>query len=167
MQVFSRRENIATAINLVDNNQTTFAEIAFLDYLFQNIRQSEIRLEKDKRLARAQITRLLTKKFSDKLYQWIINFNLDTPFHLSIGSPHTPLETHTPSSISHSSHSPEPKPIRIRRHTQSKINRINTRREFLSQNFPEDYPKGTFANPILVEDDSDNDNDNEVLLTEK
>jgi hypothetical protein len=165
MQVFSRRENITTVINLVNNNQTAFAEITFLNYLLQNIRQSEIRLEKDKQLARARITRLLTKKSSNKLYQWIINSNLDMPFHLPIGSPHTPPETHTPSSISHLSYSPEPKPIRIRRHTQSEINRINTRREFLSQNFPEDYPKGTFANPILVEDD--NDNDNEVLLTEK
>jgi hypothetical protein len=51
IQVFSRRENVATAINLVDNNQTAFTEIAFLDYLLQNIRRSEIRLEKDKRLA--------------------------------------------------------------------------------------------------------------------
>jgi hypothetical protein len=51
MQVFSRRENITTAINLVDNNPTAFAEIASLDYLFQNIRRSEARLEKDKRLA--------------------------------------------------------------------------------------------------------------------
>jgi hypothetical protein len=167
MQVFSRRENITTAINLVDNNPTAFAEIAFLDYLLQNIRRSETRLEKDKQLARARITRLLTKKSSDKLYQWIVNSNLDTPFHLPIGSPHTPPETHTPSSISHLSHSPEPKPIRIRRHTQSEIDRINTRREFLSQNFPEDYPKGTFANPILVEDNDNNDNDNEVLLMEK
>jgi hypothetical protein len=55
MQVFSRRENITTAINLVDNNQTAFAEIAFLNYLLQNIRRSEIRLEKDKQLARARI----------------------------------------------------------------------------------------------------------------
>jgi hypothetical protein len=166
-QIFNRRENITTAINLVDNNQTAFAEITFLDYLLQNIRRSEIRLEKDKQLARARITRLLTKKSSDKLYQWIVNYNLDTPFHLPIGSPHTPPETHTPSSISHLSHSPEPKPIRIHHHTQSEIDRINTRREFLSQNFPEDYPKGTFANPILVEDNGDNDNDNEVSLMEK
>jgi hypothetical protein len=166
-QVFNRRENITTAINLVNNNQTAFAEITFLDYLLQNIRRSEIRLEKDKQLARARITRLLTKKSSDKLYQWIVNYNLDTPFHLPIGSLHTPPETHTPSSISHLSHSPKPKPIRIRRHTQSEIDRINTRREFLSQNFPEDYPKGTFANPILVEDDGNSDNDNKVLLTEK
>jgi hypothetical protein len=127
MKVFSRRENITTAINLANNNQIAFAEITFLDYLFQNIRQSEIRLEKDKQLAQARITRLLTKKSSDKLYQWIINSNLDTPFHLPIGSPHTPPETHTPSSVSHISNSPEPKPIRIRRHTQSEINRINTR----------------------------------------
>jgi hypothetical protein len=61
MQVFSRRENIATAINLVNNDPTAFTEIAFLDYLLQNIQRSEIRLEKDKRLARARITRLLTK----------------------------------------------------------------------------------------------------------
>jgi hypothetical protein len=46
MQVFSRWENITTAINLVDNNQTAFAEIAFLNYLLQNIRRSEIRLER-------------------------------------------------------------------------------------------------------------------------
>jgi hypothetical protein len=111
IQVFSQRENVATAINLVDNNQTAFTEIAFLDYLLQNIRQSEIRLEKDKRLARARIARLLSKKSSNNLYQWIINSNLDTPFHLPIGLPHTPPETHTPSSIFHLSHSPEPKPM--------------------------------------------------------
>jgi hypothetical protein len=53
MNTFSWRENIATAINLAHNNRTTFTEIAFLDYLFQNIRRKEIQLEKDKRLARA------------------------------------------------------------------------------------------------------------------
>jgi hypothetical protein len=37
MDTFSLRENIATAINLADNNRTAFAEIVFLDYLFQNI----------------------------------------------------------------------------------------------------------------------------------
>jgi hypothetical protein len=111
IQVFSRRENVATAINLVNNNQTAFTEIAFLDYLIQNIRRSEIQLEKDKQLARARIARLLSKKSSSNLYQWIINSNLDTPFYLPIGSPHTPPETHTLSSISHSSHSPEPKPM--------------------------------------------------------
>jgi hypothetical protein len=156
MQVFSRRENITTAINLVDNNQTAFAEIAFLDYLLQNIQRSEIRLEKDKRLARARITRLLSKKSSDKLYQWIINSNLDTPFHLPIGSPHTPPEMHTPSLISHSSHSPDPKPVQIRQHTQSEIDEINYCREFLMQNFPEDQPAGSFANPFTIEDDDDN-----------
>jgi hypothetical protein len=75
------------------------------------------------------------------------------------------LETHTPSSISHSSHSPEPKPVQICQHTRSEIDRINHCREYLLQNFPEDHSKGTFANPILIEDD-DND-DNEALLSEK
>jgi hypothetical protein len=37
MNAFSRRENVATAINLTHNDHTTFTEIAFLDYLFQNI----------------------------------------------------------------------------------------------------------------------------------
>jgi hypothetical protein len=69
IKVFSRRENVATAINLVNNNQTAFTEIAFLDYLIQNIRQSKIQLEKDKQLARARIVRLLSKKSSDNLYQ--------------------------------------------------------------------------------------------------
>jgi hypothetical protein len=164
IQVFSRRENVATAINLVDNNQTAFTEIAFLNYLLQNIRRSEIRLEKDKRLAQARIARLLSKKSSDNLYQWIINSNLDTPFHLPIGSPHTPPETHTPSSISHLSHSPEPKPMRIRQHTQSEINEINHRREYLIQNFPEDQPAGSFANPFTIEDDDD---DQEVIVLQQ
>jgi hypothetical protein len=78
---------------------------------------------------------------------------------------HTPLKTHTPSSISHSSHSPEPEPVQICQHTQSKIDRINHRQEFLLQNFPEDHSEGTFANPILIEDNN-NDND-KVLLSEK
>jgi hypothetical protein len=43
MKVFSRRENITTAINLANNDQIAFAKITFLDYLFQNIRRSEIR----------------------------------------------------------------------------------------------------------------------------
>jgi hypothetical protein len=113
MDTFSLRENVAMAINLADNDWTAFTEIAFLDYLFQNIRQKKKQLEKDRQLARARIARLLSKKSSNKLYQWIINSNIDTPFHLPIGSPHTPPETHTPSLIPHSSHSPEPKPVRI------------------------------------------------------
>jgi hypothetical protein len=161
MNTFRRREDVAMAINLTNNNQTTFTEIAFLDYLFQTIRQKEIQLEKDKQLARAQIVRLLSKKSSDKLYQWIINTNLNVSSQLPIGSPSTPLETLTPSSIFHSSHSPEPKPIQIRQHTHSKIDRINHHREFLLWNFPEDQPAGSFANPIIIEDDSDNE---EVLV---
>jgi hypothetical protein len=53
MDTFSRRENVAMAINLAHNDRTAFTEIAFLDYLFQNIRREEIQLEKNKRLARA------------------------------------------------------------------------------------------------------------------
>jgi hypothetical protein len=74
---------------------------------------------------------------------------------LPVGSPSTPLETHTPSPISHSSHSAEPKPIRIQQHTCSKIDRINHRQEFLLQNFPEDQTEGLFANPVIVEDDEE------------
>jgi hypothetical protein len=55
MNTFSQRENVATAINFADNDRTAFTEIAFLDYLFQNIRRKEIQLEKDRRLAQAQI----------------------------------------------------------------------------------------------------------------
>jgi hypothetical protein len=157
MNTFSQRENVATAINLAHNNRTTFTEIAFLDYLFQNIQRKEIQLEKDKRLAQARIVWLLSKKSSDKLYQWIINSNINTPFYLPIGSPHTPPETHTPSSISHSSHSLDPKPIRIWQHTRSEIDKINHRREFLMQNFPEDQLAGSFANPFTIEDNDDNE----------
>jgi hypothetical protein len=55
MNTFSWRENVAMAINLAHNDRTAFTEIAFLDYLFQNIRRKEIQLEKDKQLARARI----------------------------------------------------------------------------------------------------------------
>jgi hypothetical protein len=165
MKALCRRADIAMAINLTNNDRTAFTEIVFLNYLFQTIRQKERQLEKEKQLAQDRITQLLSKKSSDQLYQWIINTNLDLPSHLPIGSPHTPPKTHTPSSISHSSHSPEPKSVRICQHTQSKIDRINHRREFLLQNFPEDHSEGTFSNPILIEDDN-NDN-NEVLLSEK
>jgi hypothetical protein len=95
------------------------------------------------------------RKLSNQLYQWIINTNLNIPSQLPIRSPHTPPETRTPSTLSHSSHSAEPKPIRVRQHTRSKIDRINHCRELLMQNFPEDQPKGTFANPITIEDNDD------------
>jgi hypothetical protein len=127
------------AINLTNNDQATFTDIIFLDHLFQTIRQMEQQLEREKQRAHDRITRLLSKKSFDQLYQWIINTNLDISSCLSIGSPHTPPETHTPSSISHSSHSPEPKPIQICQHTHSEINRINLCQEFLLQNFPEHH----------------------------
>jgi hypothetical protein len=165
MKALCRQADIAMAINLTNNNRTAFTEIVFLDYLFQTIRQKERQLEKEKQLAQDGITRLLSKKSSDQLYQWIINTNLDLPSHLPIGLPHTPPKTHTPSSISHSSHSPELKPVQICQHTRSKIDRINHHREYLLQNFPEDHSEEMFANPILIED-NDND-DNEVLLSEK
>jgi hypothetical protein len=40
---------------------------------------------------------------------------------------------------------------------KSEIKRTNHRREVLLQNFPEDQPVRSFANPILIEDDSDED----------
>jgi hypothetical protein len=164
INIFSRRENVTTAINLTNNSRTSFTEIAFLDYLFQNIRRNEMRLEKDRRLAQARIAKLLSKKSSDKLYQWIVNSNIDPLLHLPIGSPHTPPETHTPTTISHSSHSPVPKPVRIRQHTRSEIDTINRRREFLIHHFPEDQPAGTFANPITIEDDND---DEEIVILQR
>jgi hypothetical protein len=62
---------------------------------------------------------------------------------------------HTPSPISHSSHSAEPKLVRIWQHTRSKIDCINHCREFLLQNFLEDQPEGSFANPVIIEDDEE------------
>jgi hypothetical protein len=116
---------------------------------------TEERLLWEKQCARDRITRLLSRKSSDQLHAWIINTNLNIPSQLPVGSPRTPLETRTPTLLSHSSHSAEPKPIRIRQHTRSKIDQINHCREFLLQNFPEDQPEGSFANPVIVEDDED------------
>jgi hypothetical protein len=153
MNAFLQPEDIATAIRLTNNERSAFTEIICLDHLFQTIRQTEQQLEREKQCARDQILCLLSKKSSDRLYAWIINTNLDLPSRLPIGSPHTPPETHTPSPVSHSSHSAIPKPTQICQHTKSKINQINHCREFLMQSFPEDQLEGTFANPITIEDD--------------
>jgi hypothetical protein len=161
MNVLQRREDIATAIRLTNNNRTAYADIILLDHLFQAIRQTEECLLWEKQCARNRITCLLSRKSSDQLHAWIINTNLNIPSRLPIGSPRTPLKTRTPTPLSHSSHSAEPKPICIRQHTRSEIDRINHRQEFLLQNFPEDQPEGSFANPVVVEDDED-DEDEEV-----
>jgi hypothetical protein len=38
---------------------------------------------------------------------------------------------------------------------KSEVDRINHRREILLQNFLEDQPEGSFANPIVIEDNND------------
>jgi hypothetical protein len=157
MNALQRQEDIATAIHLTNNECSTFIEILFLDHLFQTIRQTERQLEQEKQRAWDRISRLLSRKSSDWLYAWIINTNLDILSRLPIGSPHTPPETRTPTLDTHSSHSAKPKPVCIWQHTKSEIDRINHRREVLLKNFPEDQPVGLFANPILIEDDSDED----------
>jgi hypothetical protein len=155
MNILHHREDIATAIHLTNNNCTAYTEILLLNHLFQTIRQTEQQLEWEKQCARDHITCLLSRKLSDQLHAWIINTNLDIPSRLPVRSPHTPPETRTPTPETHSSHSAEPKPIQIRQHTRSKIDHINHRRELLMQNFPEDQPKGLFANPIVIEDSND------------
>jgi hypothetical protein len=157
MNALSKREDIATAIRLTNNERAAFVEILFLDHLFQTIQQTEHQLEQEKQRAQDRISWLLSKKTSDRLYAWIINTNLDIPSQLPIGSPHTPPETRTPTPDTHSSQSAVPKPVQIRQHTKSEINQINHRREVLLQNFPEDQPMGLFANPILIEDNGDED----------
>jgi hypothetical protein len=155
MNALLRREDIATAIHLTNNQWSAFTKIIFLNHLFQTIQQTKQQLEQEKQQAQDHISWLLSKKSSNQLYQWIINTNLDIPSHLPIGSPHTPHETQTPSSVTHSSHSAEPKHIHICQHTCSKINCINHRREILIQNYPEDQPEGSFSNPITIEDNDD------------
>jgi hypothetical protein len=157
MNALQWREDITTAIRLTNNKRAAFVEILFLDHLFQTIRQTEHQLEQEKQRARDRISWLLSRKTSDQLYVWIINTNLDIPSCLPIGSPHTPPKTWTPTLDTHFSHSAVPKPIRIRQHTKSEIDRINHRREVLLQNFSEDQPVGSFANLILIEDDGDED----------
>jgi hypothetical protein len=44
MNVLQRREDIATAIRLTDNNRAAYTDIVLLDHLFQAIRQTEERL---------------------------------------------------------------------------------------------------------------------------
>jgi hypothetical protein len=113
MNVLQRQEDIATAIRLTNNNRTAYADIVLLDHLFQAIQQTEERLLWEKQCARDRITRLLSRKSSDQLHAWIINTNLNIPSCLPFGSAQTPLKTRTPTPLSHSSHSAEPKPIHI------------------------------------------------------
>jgi hypothetical protein len=113
MNALQRREDIATAIQLTNNDRTAYTDILLLDHLFQSIRQTKERLQWEKQCAQYRIICLLSRKSSDRLHTWIINKNLNISSQLLIGSPSTPLETHTPSPVSHSSHSAEPKPIRI------------------------------------------------------
>jgi hypothetical protein len=156
MNTLQRREDIATTIRLTNNDRTTYTDILLLDHLFQAIWQTEEFLQWEKQCARYQIIRLLSRKLSDWLHAWIVNTSLNISSQLPVGSPSTPLETHTPSPVSHSSHSAEPKPVHIQQHTRSEIDRINYRREFLLQNFPEDQPEGSFASsPVIVEDDEE------------
>jgi hypothetical protein len=155
MNTLQQREDIATAIRLTNNDHTTYTDIVLLDHLFQAIRQTEEWLQWEKQCARDHIIRLLSKKPSDRLHAWIINSNLHISLQIPVGSPSTPLEMHTPSPISHSSHSAKPKLVRIQQHTRSKIDHINHCREFLLQNFPEDQPEESFANPVIIEDNEE------------
>jgi hypothetical protein len=157
MNVLQWREDIATAIRLTNNDRTAYTNILLLDHLFQAIRQTEEHLQWEKQCARYRIICLLSRKLLDRLHAWIVNTNLNISSQLPVGSPTTPLETWTPTPLTHSSHSLSPKPIHICQHTHSKIDRINHHREFLIQNFPEDQPEGTFANPILVKEDDNKD----------
>jgi hypothetical protein len=54
--------------------------------------------------------------------------------------------------------------MQIRQHTQSEINEINHRQEYLIQNFSKDQPAGSFANPFIIEDDN---NDEEVIVLQR
>jgi hypothetical protein len=113
MNALLQREDIATAIRLTNNKHAAFTEILFLDHIFQTICQTKQQLEQGKQQARDQISRFLSRKSSDRLYTWIIHTSLDIPSCLPIGSPHTPPETQTPTPDTYSSHSAEPKPVRI------------------------------------------------------
>jgi hypothetical protein len=150
INTLQQREDIATAIQLTNNDRTAYTDIVLLDHLFQAIQQTKEHLHWEKQCTKDRIIQLLSKKSSDRLHAWIINTNLNISSQFPIGSLRTPLETHTPSPVSHSSHSAEPKPICIRQHTRSKIDQINHRWEFLLQNFPEDQPEGLFANPVQM-----------------
>jgi hypothetical protein len=48
MNTLQRREDIAIAIRLTNNERAAFVEILFLNHLFQTIRQTEHQLEQEK-----------------------------------------------------------------------------------------------------------------------
>jgi hypothetical protein len=77
MNVLQRREDIATAIRLTDNDRTAYTEILLLDHIFQSIRQTEQHLQWEKECARYHVIRLLSRKLSDRLHAWIVNTNLN------------------------------------------------------------------------------------------
>jgi hypothetical protein len=56
MNALSKREDIATAIRLTNNERAAFVEILFLDHLFQTIQQTEHQLEQEKQRAQDRIS---------------------------------------------------------------------------------------------------------------
>jgi hypothetical protein len=52
MNALQQWEDIATAVQLTDNNCTTYTDIILLDHLFQAIQQTEERLQWEKQCAR-------------------------------------------------------------------------------------------------------------------
>jgi hypothetical protein len=159
MKAFSRQEDVATAINLLDNEWQAFTEVLFLNHSFQSIKQLKNRLENEKRAARDWISRLLAKEKFDRLYQWIIRQSLGLNEDLPLGDDTPPpVKWLSPIVISSSSSShiiPKQVCPQVRHYTKSENEAVNLRQEFLNKNFPEDCPPGLFGNPVLIEDDDE------------
>jgi hypothetical protein len=62
MKVLQRQEDIATTIQLTDNDCTAYTDILLLNHLFQEICLTEEHLLWEKQQARYRIIRLLSKK---------------------------------------------------------------------------------------------------------
>jgi hypothetical protein len=172
-QVLDRREDFATAINLLGNERETFSEIILLDYCLRTIKGMEATLANHRNFTEEVIARLVAKKSSDRFYEWVRNRGMRD--NIPVGSDHTPPDSSdTPATDQSSQNEPLPIPSRPRPQETTILPRFPLEEElsdytppptikkpqFISPTASEFLgPPGTPNNPIIVEGSDDSSDD--------
>ena len=110
MDAIFRREDAGAAIMTLNGDPLLFSEFCFLDFLFQQIRQHEQDLERERQVARYRIQRILAQDSSTQLYEWVICRILQSPRSSRHSSPYQ--SSYSPPSFSSQRPLPIPPPRR-------------------------------------------------------
>jgi hypothetical protein len=151
-KAMQRREDFATAVNLLGNTREALTDMIFLDYLFQSIQDLENTLENQKRFAMDRISRVIAKESSTEFYRWVRHG--ETGREVPVGSDHTPPDSSTQNSGSSSN---ESLPIQPKVQLPLFVEEEDTRRILLEHQYLEDSRPGSSRNPIVIEDSDDED----------